>query len=167
MTLLSSGDLIWDDAKAKRGKPFSVMSTAESLFSPGIKSELQRGSLPGIARHPALFFEPLFLKDFTVVTKEQDVYLQLEGASLRVAKERISDASEFASADLSKSQALFGFLCFDRGVWGVEPLAITTAGKKVETLFVGRDGIKSLAKTKSDVLAILKERASKLLRAKR
>ena len=168
MTLLSSGDLCWDESKAKKGKAFSPMSTAESLFAPGAKSELIRSALPGIARHPALFFEPLFLSGFTVTSKEEALYLQLDGASLRIAKERLSDASELTSADLSKSQSLFGLLCFDRGVWGVEPLAITTTiGKKTETLFVGRDNIKSLAKSKSDVLAVLKERASKLLRAKR
>jgi hypothetical protein len=123
--------------------------------------------LPGLTRHPALLLEPIFLQGFTAETREDGTYLQLDGASLRVAKERLSNASEMASVDFGKVQSLFGLIGFDRGVWGVEPLAVVTSGKKSETIFVGRDAIKSLAKSKNDVLAVLQERASKLLRAKR
>jgi hypothetical protein len=66
-----------------------------------------------------------------------------------------------------KSKAMLGLLRFDGGHWSVQPLAVTVGGKKETCEYVGSGAIAALApRKKGDVLAILQERASRLLRQK-
>jgi hypothetical protein len=62
---------------------------------------------------------------------------------------------------IAKASALVGLLRFDRGRWSVQPLAIKI-GSQVELAGVPPQSLKS----KDDTVAVLRERAGKLLRKK-
>lgn len=159
-TLLPSGDLVLGDkAKAKGARP--LLGTAKKAFGPGAAP-----ALPGVApldRHPLQIDEPVYLEAYTA-TDDGTALDVGDGVSLRVAAERVSGASELEPEDVAGSSALFGLLRFDGGAWGVQPLAVAR-GK--ETLFTG-SGAATPPKTgkKKPTLAVLKERASRLLRKK-
>ena len=73
---------------------------------------------------------------------------------------RISPHAGFDKADLAKGTAWVGLLRYDAG-WSFQPLTVRI-GKK---LFGPPVGIEAAGKTKNPVLDVLRERASKLLRA--
>src|SRR5262249_23038305 len=159
-TLLPTGDLLLGDkAKAKGARP--LLDTAKKALAAGAAVPL-----PGVAaldRHPVQIAEPAFLEGYQA--NKEGTSLDLgDGASLRVATERISGISELQSGHLAGSSALFGLLRFDGGAWAVQPLAV--AGPKA-TAFTG-SGAAEPPKSgkKKPTLVILKERASRLLRKK-
>ncbi len=149
-TLLSSGDLVWD-GKAKVGKVFSRAEIAAKYLAPGATCEF-----PGVApadRHPVQIAELAYLTDV---------------AALPVAAERLSPVSEVKPEHVEGATAVLGLLRFDGGDWAVQPLAVTRGGKGAE-VFTGESAFRTLETKpkKGDTLTILKERASRLLRAKK
>lgn len=157
--LLPAGDLLLGD-KVKAKGPRPLLDTAKKALAAGASV------LPGLAaldRHPVQIAEPVYLEGYTA--DKDGTTLDLGGASLRVAVERVSSAAELRPEHVAGSSALFGLLRFDGGAWGVQPLAVAS-GK--ETLFTGSGaaGPPKLAKKQKPTLAVLKERASRLLRKK-
>ena len=148
LTLLPSGDLLWD-GKASIGKSFSRTEVAAKYLAPGT-SACEFPSVAPVDRHPVQIAELVYLKDVT---------------TLPVATERLSPASEIRPEQLKDATELLGLLRFDRGGWAVQPLWVA-AGKKV--VFTGETAFASATAKpkKGDTLGILKERASRLLRAK-
>jgi hypothetical protein len=159
-TLLPAGDLLLGDkVKAKGSRP--LLETAKKALAAGAAP-----ALPGVAaldRHPLQIAEPVYLEGYTA--DKEGTALDLGGAALRVATERISSASELRPGGVAGSSALFGLLRFDGGAWGVQPLAVAH-GK--ETRFTGSGAAEppKLPKKQKPTLAVLKERASRLLRKK-
>jgi hypothetical protein len=117
-------------------------------------------------RHPIQLAEPVFLP-VCQVKKGKPPTVEADGASLPLAVERISRASELASADLTEATSLLGLLRFDGGRWAIQPLALSLGGKKAGEVFTGQGMADHLTvKKKGGTLGILRERASRLLRQK-
>jgi hypothetical protein len=174
MTLLKSGDLIWDDARASHGPSYNPIELAMAHAAPG--KELARPAALAAERHPVLLAEPVALtgyavkkigdaakgkKNPTAAELIDDLGIELGGATLPLTGTRLSAASGLTAEHIEKSQQLLGLLRFDRGRWALQPLAVAV-GKGVELAGTPAASIKS----KDDTVSILKERASKLLRKK-
>ena len=164
-TLLPTGDLLWD-GEAKAGKAFAWADLAAKGLAPGATDV---PTLPGVAaadRHPVQLAEPVYLEGYKAV---EDDGWRLEfddGATLGMATSRMGRSSELSPEHLKKSRGLFGLLRFDSGAWAVQPLAVSRPGEKPPETFVGSALFDAPPKKKKPTLAILQERASRLLRKK-
>jgi hypothetical protein len=86
-----------------------------------------------------------------------------DGAELALDLRRTA-GSELMPEALTDADALFGLLRYDSGAWSIQPLAAGTAGAKA--IFAGQNGAKLFKKPpKNSAVAILEERASRLLRS--
>jgi hypothetical protein len=165
MTLLPTGDLLWD-GKASAGKAYLATEKAAQWFADGAKSPL----LPAVApadRHPIHLAEPIYLTGYKVKSGDDPALDCGDGAVLPIATDRLSASSELSFDLIANSTGLFGLLRFDAGHWSVQPLCVSAGGKKPSDEYTG-SGAQAAATTrkKNDTLAILKERAGKLLRQK-
>jgi hypothetical protein len=160
MPVSTAGDLFWDDARAFAG--------GTAVGWEGLGASMQDASIlppTGMHRHPTLlgfpvFFEGISIKDGAVVAG---------GTKLPLALERTPMHEGFSLAEIHAATSMMVLLRFDND-WRVQPLAITdgakgkgkNAGPKV--IYAGA----SLAngKAKVDTLAVLKAKASRLLRKK-
>jgi hypothetical protein len=165
MTLLPTGDLLWD-GKASAGKGYSAMEKAGTWFAADAKSP----ALPAVApadRHPIHLAEPVCLTGYKVRSGDVAQVDCGDGAVLRLATERLSASSELAFNHVANSDALFGLLRFDGGAWSVQPLCVSVGGKKASEEYTGRNAQTVVTtRKKNDTLAVLRERAGKLLRQK-
>jgi hypothetical protein len=172
MQMLGTGDLLWDESRAALGPSYSPFDIAESFLASSAK--LTRPSLSGLDRHPAQLAELFFLRDFKTVKIEshkskrgsaaelvEEQALEVSGTKLPLSGARLSDSSGMTMERIAKASALVGLLRFDRGRWSVQPLAIKI-GSQVELAGVPPQSLKS----KDDTVAVLRERAGKLLRKK-
>jgi hypothetical protein len=171
MSLLSTGDLVWDDKKAEAGTKFDAMVVAAKWLAPGAPGSIKRPVPAGTDRHPALLAEPVYFEGYSVQAKgAAGPELRFGSEGLAVAVERMGDMHDLSLDDVGRSQKMIGILRFDRGRFAVQPLAVLTGGKKVEHLAVGSSGAAIAAGGdaggRDSTLGILRERASKLLRAK-
>jgi hypothetical protein len=165
MTLLPTLDLCWD-GKAKTGKASAFMDLAAKLLAPGTEESPPMPTVDPVDRHPIQLAEPVYLADYAVRSKGWDLELK-DGGSLPLALGRLGGASEIGKGDLTGSKSLVGLLRFDGGRWAVQPLAVVGDGKKAAPVFTGQRVLQHrMPAKKGDVLAILQERASKLLRKK-
>jgi hypothetical protein len=159
-TLLAAGDLLLDGTAKVKGACSSLDTARKSL---GAGAGLRSASVAALDRHPLQLGEPVYLEGYQA--NKEGTSLDLgDGAALRVATERISAISELQAAQIAGSAAMFGLLRFDGGAWAVQPLSV--AGPKGPA-FTG-SGAAEPPKTgkKKPTLAILRERASRLLRKK-
>ena len=171
MSLLSTGDLVWDDKKAEAGTKFDAMAVAAKWLAPGAPGSLKRPAPAGTDRHPALLAEPVYFEGYSFQAKgAAGPELRFGSEGLPVAIERMGDMHDLSLDDVGRSQKMIGILRFDRGRFAVQPMAVLTGGKKVEYLAVGSSGASIAAGGdaggRDSTLGILRERASKLLRAK-
>jgi hypothetical protein len=144
MPLLPSGDLLWDADKVETGKKAKLGDIA--LQQCGVGVDLCLPPLPPLQRHPIQLAEPVAFAGYSV-----------EGETLR-----LDDGSILPFYSTLPPEAftgtLFGLLRYDRGQWIFHAL---TAGNG----FVGQIGADLLKKPpKNNTVAILQERASRLLR---
>jgi hypothetical protein len=165
MTLLPTGDLLWD-GKASAAKPYSAVEKAAAWFAAEAKSPAP-AAVALADRHPIHLAEPISLTGYKVLSGDVAQLDCGDGAVLRLATERLPASSELASDHVAGSDALFGLLRFDGGAWSVQPLCVRVGGKKASEEYVG-SGAQTVVSTrkKNDTLAILRERAGKLLRQK-
>jgi hypothetical protein len=174
MPLLSTGDLAWDDKRAELGGASSPMEKAAKWLAPGAASAASAQVQMAVDRHPAQLAEPVFLEGYRGVARSAAANgapeLTLAGGSLPIAAERLVDTLDFSADDIAGSQKLVGLLRFDAGRWALQPLALTTGGKKAEVLVAGTRGASAAAGGdaggRDSALGTLRERAGKLLRAK-
>jgi hypothetical protein len=165
MTLLPTGDLLWD-GKATAGKPADVMAVAAGLLAPDAAEPLGLPEVAPVDRHPVQLAEAVHLTEYQFHDGKPPT-LGLDGVELPLAVTRLSSASELTIEHVGNSSALLGLLRFDGGHWSVQPLAVALAGKKGGAQYTGSGAVAAIApKKKGDVLAILQERASRLLRKK-
>ena len=87
--------------------------------------------------------------------------LDISGIKLPLAGARLSDSSGITIDRIEKASAMIGLIRFDRGRFTVQPLALKS-GNKAELSGVPPQSLKS----KDDTVAVLRERAGKLLRKK-
>lgn len=173
MALWPSGDLLWEDGRASHGASYGPIELGLAQLGPG--KELARASVLPAERHPVLLAEPIALSGYTVkkggapakknasaAELLDDLSIELGGSSLPLAGTRLSAAAGLSRESIEKSQQLVGLLRFDRGRWGLQPLAVSV-GKNVEMAGTPPAVIKS----RDDTVSVLRERASKLLRGKR
>lgn len=174
MSLLSSGDLVWDDKRAEPGNKVDVLAEAAKWFAPGAGADaksLKRPQLSPSDRHPAQIAEPIYLEGFSSAKNKSagDWELKVGAQSLPVATARMSNDPEFTVDSALCSPKLFGLLRFDRGRFCVQPLAALSSNKK-DVLMAGSAGASQVAGGDSggrdSALGTLRERASKLLRKK-
>jgi hypothetical protein len=165
---LPTGDLLWNGA-AILGAPFNPLEVAARYFAPAALTDCTPTALAPADRHPVQLAEPIFLDGYAVEQREGKVTLAWgETAALPVAMERLHPLGLTAEV-IGRSTQLFGLLRFDAGCWSVQPLAVSgpaAKGKgKVETIMAGDGAAAVLAKPpKNSVVAILQERAGRLLR---
>ncbi len=135
--LFANGDLILRAApeSGQAADPFAAATTLTAL-----------PALPALLRHPVHIAEVVHVPCPT---------------PLPLASERLSAVSEFHDKTLRGASEMIGLLRFDQGSWRVQPLCIR--GKKTRTIS-GQGLLKAHTKLKSKTLAVLRERAGKLLR---
>jgi hypothetical protein len=165
MTLLPTGDLLWDGT-TKAGKAFPFLDAAKQWLRPGASPAATLPAVAAADRHPVQIAEPVYLEGYQVCDGD-DLHLDCgDGAVLRVAAERLSSASELQPDQVKQSEALLGLLRFDGGAWGVQPLAVRLGGKKGGEAFTGSGAYAFVRGGKGETLATLQERAGRLLRKK-
>ena len=170
MPVTAEGDLLWDDQCARLGEPADAFVTARVVLPAAV--------LPAVApldRHPAGIAVPVFLEGYTAETAETTdgaVVFTVAGHPLVVDVDRVPVAGPLTPEAVAGSGACIGLLRWDAGVFRVQPLAVeTTVRKKVVAVHAGawaggttdKNGVKA-EKAATDAVAVLRERAGRLLR---
>lgn len=167
MPLTAEGDLLWDDAHARQGEPADAFATA--------RVALQPAAAPATApldRHPVRLTAPVFLEGYAIHKSTAAIEFELAGQRLAVDTDRIPVAGPLTPDAVATSTACIGLLRWDAGRFAVQPLAVeATVKKKAVTLHAGAwaggttdaAGVKA-EKAATDAVAVLRERAGKLLR---
>lgn len=152
MPLSSTGDLIWDDARAKlAGK--AILGDEAAAVLPAAPA--QRPCLLPADRHPALIDELVYLPA-TAYTPQAPLPLDLL---------RMPTGPDLLPADLPGSSGLVALLRYDAGAWSLQPAAVLRGKANARLCGTGLlDGQKKSGRGTS--LSTLKERAGKLLRKK-
>jgi hypothetical protein len=159
MPLLPSGDILWDAERARLGEKCRPLDIAARSLAPQASDPAFVTSLPPLDRHPVQLAEPIVLMDYTL----QDDELQLPDDVCLPLDTRWNANADFTRDALASSAVLFGLLRFDAGRWALQPLAGASRAGKLT--FVGQSGAKLFKKPpKINAVAILEERASRLLR---
>ena len=157
--LLPTGDLIWDGSAARPGKKYKLLEIAARYFAPQAAEEAIVRPLPPLERHPVQIAEPVALAGCTLLGER---IRTSDGAEIALDMRRSSGA-ELTPEALAEASALFGLLRYDAGEWALQPLAAGAPGAKA--IFAGQNGAKLFKKPpKSSAVAILEERAGRLLR---
>jgi hypothetical protein len=161
MSLSDGGDLLWDDTRAKLGGAADPLAEAAALLDGG-KTPAARPTLAPADRHPALIEEPIYLASFGRNDKPE---LEIDGATIPLAVDRWPTSDDLGVDSLDGTKGLFGLLRFDAGQWSIQPLTAVKGRGKGKLHMLGQ-AIAGGKAGRTSSLAILKERASKLLRAK-
>jgi len=157
--LLPSGDIIWDAAKAELGEKSKLLGVAARYLVPQASEPAIVKPLPPLDRHHVQLAEPVVLVSYTLV----DDTLQLADGMAVPLDARWNADSELTRDVLTASAVLFGLLRYDAGRWTIQPISVGTRAGKLT--FVGQAGAKLFTKPpKSNPVAILEERAGRLLR---
>ncbi|MEZ4451635.1 MAG: hypothetical protein R3B09_19340 [Nannocystaceae bacterium] len=150
MPLAGNGDLRWDDAKAKPGAKASVIEDAAAALG---KAPAARPVLFPADRHPALIEELVWVPPSEYA---KDFPLEID---------RMAETDELVGTDLAGSKGFVALLRHDGGAWFLQPIVVSKG--KPQPRMVGQALAAGAKKTgRGSSLAILKERASKLLRKK-
>lgn len=167
--VLASGDLLWTEERAKPGEPADPFVTAR-LQVPGALA----ASAPPLDRHPVGIAEPVLLTDYAGVTGDEGAIAFDFGGGrvLAVDADRLPSAGPLTRAQVAASTACIALLRWDAGRWSAQPLAVQAVVKKKAVAVHGGawalgptdpKAAKSAAAT-GDAVAVLRERAGRLLR---
>ena len=163
MSLLATGDLRFD-GDASVGAAFDPLALAKAHLGLKATAPLRGLALDPLDRHPALISELVYMDDFKAKSAQGEATLEVDGLTLAVDRERVSAASpldEAAFKNASKWRRVLGLLRFDAGAWRLQPLVLDDSGKKL--VFTGDQ---AMSKGGKATIAVLQERAGKLLRKK-
>ncbi|MDX2853893.1 hypothetical protein [Actinacidiphila glaucinigra] len=167
MPVTAEGDLLWNDAQAHAGEPADAFATA--------RVALPTAADPVVApldRHPARVAVPVFLEGYAAATDDGEVTFTAAGQTLAVDTDRVPAAGPLTPEAIAASGACIALLRWDDGTYRVQPLAVeTTVRKKAVTVHAGewaggttdKNGVKA-EKAATDAVAVLRERAGRLLR---
>ncbi|MFD0502469.1 hypothetical protein [Streptomyces chiangmaiensis] len=167
MPITDEGDLIWQDEHARLGEPADVFATARVALPTARAS-----ATAPLDRHPASIAVPVFLEGYTVQQDDDAVLFSVAGCPVAVDTDRIPAAGPLTADAVAASSACIGLLRWDVGTFGVQPLAVeTTVRKRAVAIQAGawaggttdKAGVKA-EKGATDAVAVLRERAGRLLR---
>lgn len=169
MPVTAEGDLVWDDAHARAGEPADALATARVVLPSATTSPVAP-----LDRHPARLAVPVFLEGYTAEAADNGAgtAFTLSGLRLAVDTDRIPSAGPLTPKAVTASGACIGLLRWDAGSFRVQPLAVeTTVRGKPVTVHAGawaggtadKAGVKA-EKAATDAVAVLRERAGRLLR---
>ncbi len=157
MPALENNILLWDDKCAKKGSQCELFEKAVAL------SDCERTKIPASERHPVHINELLFI----------DKYLYKDGKifsanpEVKVDLRRLISFSPIDSKTVKGMHRAVGILRYD-SEWLFQPLAIEKIiNRKFVVIHNGQnclDNTKAGKKQKENNVAILRERASRLLR---
>ncbi|MFE6494802.1 hypothetical protein [Streptomyces sp. NPDC057748] len=167
MPVTTEGDLIWSDEHARRGEPADAFVTARVA----LPTATGAATAP-LDRHPARIAVPVFLEGYAATKDDDAVTFTLAAGPLAVDTDRIPTAGPLTPEAVAASGACIGLLRWDAGTYRVQPLAVeTTVRKKAVAIHAGgwaggttdKAGVKA-EKAATDAVAVLRERAGRLLR---
>ncbi|WP_037676799.1 hypothetical protein [Streptomyces griseus] len=168
MPITAEGDLVWSDEYARPGAPADAFATARVALAAATASP----TAP-LDRHPARIAVPVLLEGHTIQQEEDLLTFGLPGLPpLAVDTDRVPAAGPLTPEAVAASTACIGLLRWDDGAFTVQPLAVeTTVRKKTVALHAGawaggitdKAGVKA-EKAATDAVAVLRERAGRLLR---
>ncbi|WP_406865531.1 hypothetical protein ABZO31_30590 [Streptomyces sp. HUAS MG47] len=169
MPLTAEGDLVWDDARARTGEPADAFATARVALS----TAAEPATAP-LDRHPVRLAVPVLLEGYTTES-DDDGALTLTVAGrppYAVETDRLPVAGPLTPEAVAASGACIALLRWDAGAHRLQPLAVeTTVRRKTVALHAGgwaggttdKTGAKA-EKAATDAVAVLRERAGRLLR---
>ncbi|MFG2127407.1 hypothetical protein ACGFNV_06350 [Streptomyces sp. NPDC048751] len=168
MPVTAEGDLVWSDEHARPGEPADAFATARVALA----AATAQPTAP-LDRHPARIAVPVLLEGYTA---QQDgaalTFTRAGHPPLTVDTDRVPIAGPLTPEAVTASTACIGLLRWDDGAYTVQPLAVeTTVRKKTLALHAGawaggttdKAGVKA-EKAATDAVAVLRERAGRLLR---
>ncbi len=175
MPVTAEGDLLWSDEHARPGEPADPFATARVALSGAAAT-----AAAPLDRHPAHLAVPVFLEGYAYETAAGDEdapdggapAFVLAGQRLAVDTDRVPAAGPLTADAVARSQACIGLLRWDAGAFRLQPLAVeATVRKKTVAIHAGawaggtadKAGAKA-EKAATDALAVLRERAGRLLR---
>jgi hypothetical protein len=167
MPVTAEGDLIWDEACARPGVGADAFTTARIVLPTAVEA-----ATAPLDRHPARIAVPVFLEGYGVGKDGGATTFTVGGHPLKVDTDRIPVASPLTPEAVASSGACIGLLRWDAGSYRLQPLAVeATVRKKPVTLHAGgwaggtadKVGAKG-EKAATDAVAVLRERAGRLLR---
>ncbi|MEV0321526.1 hypothetical protein ACIBKX_16140 [Streptomyces sp. NPDC050658] len=167
MPITAEGDLVWSDEQARPGEPADAFATARVA----LPTAADAPTAP-LDRHPARIAVPVFLEGYAAQQDDGTLTFTLAGHSLVVDTDRVPTAGPLTPKAVAASGACIGLLRWDAGAYRLQPLAVeTTVRKKVLTIHAGgwaggttdKAGVKA-EKAATDAVAVLRERAGRLLR---
>lgn len=167
MPVTAGGDLLWSDAHARAGEPADAFATARVVLPTAADP-----AVAALERHPARIAVPVFIEGYAAGIEDGQVTFTVAGQILAVDTDRVPAAGPLTPEAVAASGACIGLLRWDEGTYRVQPLAVeTTVRKKAVTVHAGawaggttdRVGVKA-EKAATDAVAVLRERAGRLLR---
>ncbi|MET9515754.1 hypothetical protein [Streptomyces sp. NPDC002994] len=167
MPITAEGDLIWSDEHARPGEPADAFATARVA----LPTATDAATAP-LDRHPVRIAVPVFLEGYAAQMDDDALTFTVAGHPLVVDTDRIATAGPLTPEAVAASSACIGLLRWDAGTYRVQPLAVEkTVRKKPAAIHAGawaggttdKAGIKA-EKAATDAVAVLRERAGRLLR---
>ncbi|MFC3999383.1 hypothetical protein ACFOVU_25960 [Nocardiopsis sediminis] len=170
MPLLDSGDLLWDDGRAAPGEPADPFATARLRLTDAAAS-----AVPALDRHPVRIAEPVLVEGYKATKPKGDgppkISFVLDGVELPVDTGRLPAAGPLTAKLVAASSACIGLMRWDAGGWALQPLGVQTTVKRQPTVLHNGDWALgptdpkvAKAEARNDALAVLQERAGRLLR---
>ncbi|WP_314617751.1 hypothetical protein [Streptomyces stackebrandtii] len=168
MPVTDEGDLLWDDERARAGEPADPFATARVILS----TATDPVTAP-LDRHPVRIAVPVLVEGYAVEREDDGpTVFAVAGHRLAVDTDRIPAAGPLAPETVATSGACIGLLRWDAGAFVLQPLAVeTTVRKKTVAVHAGawaggttdKAGVRA-EKAATDSVAVLRERAGRLLR---
>lgn len=167
MPMLAGGDLLWREDRARPGEPADPFVTARLALPAALAPPT-----PPLERHPARIAEPVLLEGYTTSRDGDAVTFHFDGAGLPVAVDRLPACGPVTPELVAASSTCLGLLRWDGG-WSIQPTGVqATVRRKPVTAHTGDWALgpagQKAAKAQaagSDAVAVLKERAGRLLRS--
>jgi hypothetical protein len=163
MPLLAGGDLVWHDDRAKAGEAADPFATARVQLREAVAAPV-----PPLDRHPVRIAEPVLVEGYTTDGQAFD----LGGNALALDLDRLPSSGPLTPGLVAASTACIGLMRWDGGRWLLQPLAVQATVKKKPVTAHNGDWamgptdpkvVKAEARS-GDVVAVLRERAGRLLR---
>ncbi|MEU7632102.1 hypothetical protein AB0C34_19260 [Nocardia sp. NPDC049220] len=164
MSLAPSGDLVWRDDHADVGEPADPFATAHVRLADAVAP-----AVPPLNRDPVHIAEPVLIENYRITGDT----LELEDNSVALELDRLPRCGPLTPAMVTSSTACLGLIRWDAGRWSLRPLAVRAKSKGKIVMVHGGDWacgptdpkvVKAQMKS-GDALAVLRERAGRLLRA--
>ncbi|MGW6717954.1 hypothetical protein [Streptomyces sp. NPDC054995] len=167
MPVTVEGDLVWDDERARPGELADAFATARVMLSAATAARVAP-----LDRHPVRIAVPVLLEGYTTRSEEGRLAFDLAGLTVAVDTDRMPAAGPLTPEAVAASGACVGLLRWDAGEFLLQPLAVeATVRKKTVAVHAGawaggttdKAGVRA-EKAATDAVAVLRERAGRLLR---